>query len=290
MARGETKIDVRSYWDLRAFLETHVESMKLRNPSWSLAVWAPHLGLTSKTSLVRILQGERLPGPKLTRGLAEYFKFEPAELAHFRNLIQLQKSRPGRALSDALMAELRDRAPEPVEVEIDDQTAAAMAHGYSAVILAFASSRMKNLTPERIAQMLRVPVPPEQIQVAIDRLVAVKLLKRTGSGRLRLSKTWQVYQPVWLKSTGREIQRVRLRFYREVLGNTIDSIDELGISDLVTVLSCFPTRSDKRVEAKRLITQFAKRFEKLLEDEEASEIFQLQIQFLPITMARCKPP
>ena len=84
-------MSVLPYADFRTFLNAYAQQMKNRQPMWSLGAWSKHLGLSTTSSLTKVLRGERNPGPKMVERFIEYFSFSPEEERHFRELVGLKK-------------------------------------------------------------------------------------------------------------------------------------------------------------------------------------------------------
>jgi hypothetical protein len=85
-------IDISTYTDFRKFLRDYAAEKKKQNPSWSLAIWARELGLSSTSSLTKILNGQREAGNKFCFKVIEYFKFSMEEAKHFDYLVYTSKA------------------------------------------------------------------------------------------------------------------------------------------------------------------------------------------------------
>lgn len=85
-------IDLSEYTDFRKFLRDYASEMKKQNPNWSLAIWAKELGLSSTSSLTKILNGQREAGNKFCFKVIEYFKFSVDHAKHFDYLVFQSKT------------------------------------------------------------------------------------------------------------------------------------------------------------------------------------------------------
>lgn len=85
-------IDLSEYTDFRKFLRDYASEMKKQNPNWSLAIWAKELGLSSTSSLTKILNGQREAGNKFCFKVIEYFQFSIDHAKHFDYLVFQSKT------------------------------------------------------------------------------------------------------------------------------------------------------------------------------------------------------
>jgi|GEM_PF-2550103 len=85
-------IDISTYTDFRKFLQDYASEKKKQNPEWSLALWAKELGLSSTSSLTKIINGQREAGSKFCFKIIEYFKFSIDETKHFDYLVYTSKA------------------------------------------------------------------------------------------------------------------------------------------------------------------------------------------------------
>ncbi|MBY0371533.1 TIGR02147 family protein, partial [bacterium] len=100
-------MSVYEYNDYRAFLVDHARRMQGKQKRWSYGAWAKRLGLKTTSSITKVVQGQRTPGDKLTESLVGYFRFDPTEAAHFRDLVRLQRFKKDPRLCQLL----EDRIP-----------------------------------------------------------------------------------------------------------------------------------------------------------------------------------
>lgn len=85
-------IDISTYTDFRKFLRDYANEKKQQNPEWSLAIWARELGLSSTSSLTKIINGQREAGSKFCFKVIEYFKFTIEDTKHFDYLVYTSKA------------------------------------------------------------------------------------------------------------------------------------------------------------------------------------------------------
>jgi hypothetical protein len=87
-------INISEFTDFRKFLRDYASEKKKQHPDWSLAVWARELGLSSTSSLTKILNGQREAGDKFCFKVIEYFQFSVEQAKHFDYLVFQSKIKP----------------------------------------------------------------------------------------------------------------------------------------------------------------------------------------------------
>src|SRR5438445_13499088 len=95
---------IQKFMDYRAFLHAQVEEIKKNNSRWSFGSWSRALGISTKSSLIKILQGKRNPGPKITDALISYFDFSKSDAQYFRDLVHLAKLKQNDRISSAVLS------------------------------------------------------------------------------------------------------------------------------------------------------------------------------------------
>ena len=112
---------VFDYSNYRSFLRVSYEAKKRENPLWSYQVWANKIGLSSGTTLSKILQGHRDPGPTATSRLCDYFGFDDEEREYFEDLVKLHKVQNDPRLSLVIVKRLNRRSKGESNIRILSQ-------------------------------------------------------------------------------------------------------------------------------------------------------------------------
>lgn len=107
----KSTVDIKKFTDYRTFLVAHVQEMKAKKKAWSYGIWARSLGLKDPSSVTKIIQGQRDPGPEITERLVLYFQFSEKQSQYFRDLIRLEKIRDDARLSVLLMEKMGKEHP-----------------------------------------------------------------------------------------------------------------------------------------------------------------------------------
>ena len=104
------RVSVVLFEDVLDFLHAYAEAAREKNSHWSYGIWARGLGVNDPSSITKILQGQRNPGPDLTEKFVRFFSFSEPEESHFRDLVHLRKLRNEPRLYSLLLKDVKKRA------------------------------------------------------------------------------------------------------------------------------------------------------------------------------------
>jgi uncharacterized protein (TIGR02147 family) len=270
------KLNIRSFTDYRAFLLHYAKQAKARNRRWSLGSWAKTLGLSDATSISKILKGQRKPGPEITRKLVEYFQLSAEDATHFQDLITLDRFKRDAKLSSLILKKIERTTGEGPIRTLDLQTFEIISNWYCLAVREMVRLDEFMEDPDWIAKRLRFKVTPSQTLQAIRLLVSVGLLVRDASGALKVSD-------VSYKTTY-DLQSLAIqRFHSAMLDNAKSAISSVSVEDWEFFALILSMRCSNLFQAKEFIREFSEKFEKLLEEDGADDVFQMQVQFFPLT-------
>lgn len=274
---------ILAYSDYRKFLRDHAKLKRRKNARWSIGLWSRKLKLGATTSLNMILNGQRNPGPLITKRLIEYFNFTMEEQDYFLDLIEIAKTRqvgPSQDRIRSLLASdlkklsLGKYLKQPRH--LDQRTFLKISSWCCYVIRQMTLLRDFAEDPASIAARMIFPTSSMEIQSAIDSLVKVGLLRRTKEGRLkRVSK---------FVKTDDDIANEGLKqFHEAMIGHGLKAIRKIDVQEREITGLTIAIRRNQIAEAKELIRRFVREFEKLGGHRDADQVSQLNIQFFPLT-------
>jgi uncharacterized protein (TIGR02147 family) len=121
----------------------------------------------------------------------------------------------------------------------------------------------------------RLGISKSLVEISIDRLCRVGVLKRIGEQLVKTGKNHE---------TTHDISSPALRIsHRQTLMQAADSLDSVPV-DLRDITSMTMAIDPSKIpKAKKLIRQFRHRLCEMLEADEKSEVFNLNIQLVPVT-------
>lgn len=86
-----SKPSIYHFNDYKNFLQNFYRYEKKTKDFWSYEYWSRKLGLKNSSSLVKIVNGTRIPSKKVLVQLEKYFCFDEKESQYFRLLLLLFK-------------------------------------------------------------------------------------------------------------------------------------------------------------------------------------------------------
>ncbi|MCO4753514.1 MAG: TIGR02147 family protein [Bacteriovoracaceae bacterium] len=268
---------VQTYTNYKAFLLSYSEDAKRQNKNWSLGVWARQLGLKDTSSITKILNGQRHPGDKLTKKLNEFFKFEHDESQYFADLVRLQKHGNDPKLCIAILERMEKLHPNAHLRIIDMSTFNLISHWYCLAIREMVRLERFKEDYEWISSKLNFKVTPKEVKKTINLLIELDLLERNSEGKLAINQHGRVH-------TNNDIASEAIkRYHEQTLENAKLAVRHFSTDEREFQASSFNMRRENMPKAKELIREFKSKFVKLLEEEKSDDVFQIQLQFYPIT-------
>lgn len=268
---------LQTYTNYKAFLLSYSEDAKKQNKHWSFGVWARQLGLKDTSSITKILNGQRHPGEKLTQKLNAFFEFGHDESQYFADLVRLQKHGNDPKLCIAIMERMEKIHPNGHMRIIDMSTFNLISHWYCLAIREMVRLDSFREDYEWIASKLNFKVTPKEVKKTLSLLVELDLLERDSDGKLAINKHGRIH-------TSNDIASEAIkRYHEQTLENAKLAVRQFSTDEREFQASSFNMRRENMPKAKELIREFKSKFVKLLEEEKSDDVFQIQMQFYPIT-------
>jgi uncharacterized protein (TIGR02147 family) len=250
-----------------------------RNPSFSLRAFARSLGV-SHTYLSLVLNGKKSLSLRKVIQFAEILNLEERESAAFIRAGTAEAR--GRAAEKVRASASRKK---PVTETCEDFFALEvdrfriLSDWYHLPLLELTYTKDFKSDPAWIAKRLAISV--DQARNAIDRLKRMGLLMECG-GKLSKTNSRLSVLPKGFEKPIRD-------FHRQMIAKASESMEleepeDYAARDITG--ASFAIDPAKLPEAKRRITAFRRSMIKFLTEGESSEVYQLNIQFFPITSRR----
>lgn len=270
------EISLQKFTDYRTFLLAHVQDMKKKKKSWSYGAWALSLNLKTTSSITKIINGERDPGPEIAQKLISYFDFNEKQAQYFKDLIRLQKIKNDPRLSVLLMEKMGKDNPDSRLRIMDDKSFLVISNWYYLALREFC--RMENFReePEWISENFQFKVTARDITQAIKNLLQLGLLKRDSKGLLYLAEG-RVDSTTDIASEGIK------RYHEQMLEHARTALRKFSIDEREVTSTSLLMSSKNMDKAKQLIRDFKYKFEKLMEEDTGDQVYQLQVQLFPLT-------
>ncbi len=272
----EATLNIKNFGDYREFLRSHFEEKQKTVKTWSYGNWAKRLGLKATSSLTKIMNGEREPGPEITTKLVGYFKFDSVQANYFSDLIRLSKSKEDIRLRVMIMEKMGREHPDARIQVLDDKSFAIISNWFCMTIREMVRLSDFQEDPKWIQQRLRYSVKTGEIAEALKNLQHQGLIRRNKEGRLVTSEGL-------LRTTDDVASEAIRNYHEQTLEIAKQSLREVSV-DLREFTSETLTINASNIPAcKELIREFRAKFSRLMEEQQGDETYQLQIQFFPFT-------
>jgi uncharacterized protein (TIGR02147 family) len=250
--------------------------MKKQKKSWSYGVWSRSLGLKATSSLTKILNGEREPGPEITEKMIRYFGFKEKQAQYFRDLVQLEKIKTNPRLSVLFMEKMDKEHPDSRIRILDNKSFLVISNWYYLALREFCRLQNFKEDPEWISQNFLFKITAREVNQAIKTLLEMKLLTRDKKNILRLSEG--------ILDTSNDIASEGIkRYHEQMLENAKSALAQISVDEREITSTTLLMSSGNIAKAKDLIRDFKKKFEKLMEEETGDQVFQFQMQLFPLT-------
>jgi uncharacterized protein (TIGR02147 family) len=259
----------------RDFLKNHAEQKQRSNPNWNYSLWARALGLSSTSSLTKVLSGDRDPGPKMIDQLVRYFKFNAEEEAQFRSLILLTKDKNAFKMNALLNHSVKkENALQKRVLELFEFRLIAEWQHLSIREL-FRVKGLK-LSVAKIKALLKGSLSIDAVEKSLA------LLK--GLGLIQKGKDQEFYSSDEQIQTQNEISDSAIRFYHEQkLDQAKDRLNDTSVEDREFQSLSLLIDSDQLPEIKSKIRQFIQSLESDLNAKKVDQLYQFQIQLFPVS-------
>lgn len=239
-------------------------SLKQRNnPHYSLRAYARDIGIHPAT-LSQIIKGKRPLPLKDSNAVATKLNLGPRERTLFLESLTRSKS----ALDQIKINPLDTR------LMLDESYYQIIAEWEHYALLELFRLDGFQRTKEEVAHKLDLTLT--RTEVVINNLVVAGLLEIDEDGKLQ-----NVHSDI---RTTEDITSQALReSHKETLKMAVDKLEEISVELRDYSSSTLAVDVKKIPEAKMIIREFRQKMAALLEDGEKSEVYQLAIQFFPLS-------
>lgn len=241
-------------------LRRDFEKRKAKNPSLSLRAYARVLQIQPPT-LSGIFRGAR-PFPKRkVESIAVILSLSPAEKELFLQSVLT------RTMAESGISKKKN------QVLKDEEHFAIIADWENYATLALMDTKDFQPEPKWISQRLGISI--ERAKTAISQLEKAGLIKIQNNNWNKLTSAI---------NTTEDIRSIALqKFHSDALNLGQRKLEEVDISSRDFSATTFAINKDRIPEAKTLIRQFRKKFSELMEVQNGEEVYQLCLQFYPLS-------
>lgn len=243
---------------------------------YNLSYLASELGYKSPSSLSMVLKGERLPSDEMVERIAQYFKMTSREKRYLKLLIEFDKRQRKNQDTKDIMELIQKSSTEKNSLAIDLKQFATISEWYYTAIKQLIGTADFVEDEEWIHRRLRKKVTPSQIRTALLHLQELGIVKRDSTGSLKVVAQGLI--------TTNDIPSSAIkRHHFGMLERASEAIFEQEVDERQINSTTLKLRSEDVSEAKRAIFDFLKEFAARFAYEEASEVYQFNIQLFKLT-------
>ena len=242
----------------------------------NLAHLANELGYKSPSSLSMVLSGERFPSDEMVERLCGHFKMNGREKRYMKLLIELDKKTKKNKDTKDILEQIEKASTEKNSLSIDLKQFSTISEWYYIAIKQLIDTPNFIEDEDWIYKRLRKKVTPSQIRTALSHLQELNIVKRDHTSRL------QVVSPGLITTNDVPSSAIR-RHHVGMLERASEAILEQPVEQRQINSTTLRIKLEDMSEAKRAIFDFLKEFASRFLDEEASDVYQFNIQLFQLT-------
>lgn len=271
-----------AYTDYRRYLRDQYAEWKLVDRHFSLRRLADDCGFKARDFLMRVMRGERNLSPAGAEKLSAYFGFSEKKSKYFRLLVLFNQARTlaEKEIHYGKLAEIgKHGAPQKLRRDRFES------------LSAWRSSALRSLMPvidfrgdwKSVGRLLDPPVTGKQARDSVALLLRAGLLQRDARGRF--SVTERALPP------GDEVAALAVaRFHKAAMDLAKGSLDRhpAAARDISGITMSISQESFRRIKSE--IRAFRKKIMAIAGgDSDENLVYQLNLQFFPLTQAKGAP-
>jgi uncharacterized protein (TIGR02147 family) len=267
---------VYNYLDYRAFLRATLLFLQKKNAAFSAGAFARKLGLSDTSSLTKILNGQRHPSDQLATIIADSLKLSEDEKDYLLNLIDLQKVDSSSRMKSLLLQKIAEKKKGlPIKV-VDQRYFNVFSHWWFLPIREMFGLKDRMINFSWFKKRLRGEISFEQWQEAMSDLEELGMLVKNHDGQyLRGDKIFDSANDVTQMAV-----RLHHSEYLELGKKALSEVD-LELREFQSL--CLSINSSDLPIIKKFIRDFKSKFSSSFGQEYGDEVYQLHIQFFPLT-------
>ena len=269
-------LEIYGYCDHRLFLESTYCAKKKANTSWSYSVWAKQLGLKTKSTLIMVLKGQRLPSEDLTEKLAKYLKLSKKEEEYFFDLVHLAKCRSNKRLSVTLLEKISKSHRGVDSTFLDSGAFSSISCWYYYAIREMVQLPDFKYDVNWITNKLQYKVSTTEVRHAVKTLLRLKLLRQDHQGNLKIAQA--------NINTSSDVADEGLkRFHEGILEKARAAVRTSEPKQRQISGTTFVMNRENMFKAKEMLRKFQDDFTDLFESKTGNSVFHFELALFPLT-------
>ncbi len=262
-------------FDYRKYLLDHLNEKKKSRPGFSIGMWAKRLGLKSTASLSKVLNGERDAGTQLVNKLIQYFKMDEQSSLQFKNSVVVSKLKVDKEtkkkIISSLMSPLASQKVNAKVINADYQNLLK-----SPLPLALRElSRTAFFTLKEFGAIFP-DYTGKEIKAAVDLLLQLNMIQKS-------EKSKYTAQVEHVSTTDDISSGVIQAYHKTCLRQAAKKVTETSVLEREFQALMFLMNSSDMPKYKEKIRDFLNTIENDIQPESVDQLYQMQIQFYPLS-------
>jgi uncharacterized protein (TIGR02147 family) len=274
--KNREKPNIFNYLDYRAFLRDLFEYKKQRNYLFSYRVFAGKAGFSSPNFLKLIIDGKRNLSNEGIGKVAKGFDLKKQERDFFENLVFMNQASTHYD-KDYYYKKMMSVNGYLKSHKIDKAGYVYFSKWYYPAIREIVVFGDRNITPDKIAQLLNPSITAREAEKALDLLKELGLIMKNKEG------LWEQADSV--VTTGPEVKSLIItNYHKEMMKLGMEAIERYPSDERDISAVILSVKKEKFKEFKQRIIAFREELLKLAcEDKAPDQVIQINIQAFPLT-------
>jgi uncharacterized protein (TIGR02147 family) len=273
--------DVFEFMGYRDFMRAYYSAAKTHTKRFSYRSFSAKAGFSSSNFIKMVIDGDRNLSPEAAERVAAALELSASEQRFFKLLVEFEQATDHedrlRAL-ESITATKRFLEARP----LDSMLLEYLSHWYNLAIRELAGRSDFKDDPEWIAAQLRPKISTARARKSLELLVELGLLERADGVISRGEPSLDA---------GHEVRAAGVKqFHRQMLERAAASIDDVPSEerDISAMTVCIKCNSVEGL--KERLREFRETFMSVCDEEvDPDVVYQLNIQFFPLSEARREP-
>jgi len=277
METTKDQIKIFEYSDYRKYLADFYSLKKANAPTYSHRVFARQAGLSSPSHLLMIIKGERNLSIKTIEKFAEGMKLSAKEKRYFELMVLFNQTEDlqtkAKYFGEIMAIKVSTKKLHKLEKEKFD----FLSKWYVVAVYVLVDLKDFDPDPQWIAKRLGGKLTATQAKVALENLLILGMIETDLNGGFK-QVSGAITVPDDTKSVAvYNYHQSMIRLASEALRISPQNVREMNGATITIPKSKLPEIKEKIRAFRKEINQLASSF------ENPDEVFQLNIQFFPLT-------
>lgn len=259
------------------FLDAYIKFRTESDRKWNLTRWVRQLELSSLPHLSMILNRKRRMSPVIIQKFLKYFRFNAKERLHFIELVNLSHLDKDSALFRSCYMRVKEKGHSfSYDRRLGNDEFMCLSNWYYFAIREMLNLGIKLSRPQDIGRRLLFPVSINEISYAIDTMLRIGLMERGRNGTLN-------YKGGSVETTEDIASRAITSYQKQVshLAGEASRFASIPERELTSTTLCVSEQD--LFEIKSFLRSFKVNFIEKFERSPGNRVYQLNLQFYPLT-------